>query len=92
MLSQEEFNAAVEQCGFPIPSPDQFAIFIAEAQPLSRITDKRELAMFLANILLESDGLRTKREYNPPPNAYVYPPLDVPGKLYYGRGYIQLTW
>lgn len=60
------------------------------ATSVGRSWSKRELAMFLANILWESDGLRAKEEYHP--GVYSHPPLDKPGRRYYGRGYIQLTW
>ena len=49
----------------------------------------------IAQILWESDGLKAVREYacatNGCPNEYKTSD-DVPGKSYYGRGYIQLTW
>jgi len=51
--------------------------------------------MFYAQILWESDGLRAKKEYacaqSGCPGQY-QTPQDVPGKRYYGRGYIQLSW
>ncbi|PVU87557.1 hypothetical protein BB561_006292 [Smittium simulii] len=51
--------------------------------------------MFLTQILWESDGLAAKEEYycktHDCSTAYASS-KDVAGKLYYGRGYIQLTW
>ncbi|XP_017492178.1 PREDICTED: endochitinase At2g43620-like [Rhagoletis zephyria] len=50
--------------------------------------------MFLAQILWESGGLRYKRELicvkTGCPGVYDHS-VGVPGKNYYGRGYIQLT-
>ena len=63
----DEFNQAVTSNGYPKPTQDQYTNFITEATPVGKITTRRELAMFLANILLESDGLRAKVEYGPPP-------------------------
>ncbi|KAI8324476.1 lysozyme-like protein, partial [Martensiomyces pterosporus] len=65
--------------------------------PAGAIASAREAAMFLANILWESDGLRAKEEYqcknNPSACVGQYTtPQDVPGQTYWGRGYIQLTW
>lgn len=61
------------------------------------ITSAREAAMFLANILWESDGLQAKEEIackdKPKWCAQNYKtPEDSPGKTYWGRGYIQLSW
>ncbi|KAJ1774952.1 hypothetical protein LPJ62_006992 [Coemansia sp. RSA 2167] len=65
--------------------------------PKGDIASAREAAMFLANILWESDGLQAKEEYDcqdlPDWCAQNYKtPEDAPGKTYWGRGYIQLTW
>lgn len=57
--------------------------------PKGDISTKEEAAMALAQILHESDGLQTRVEYEP--EDYSQPGCDVPGKVYYGRGYIQLT-
>jgi chitinase len=51
--------------------------------------------MFLAQILHESGGLRYKRELacinTGCPNDYQITGPGIPGKRYYGRGYIQLV-
>lgn len=47
--------------------------------------------MALAQILHESNGLQTKEEFPESRQNYAEPDCDAPGKLYYGRGYIQLT-
>jgi predicted chitinase len=57
------------------------------------------MAMFIAQVIHESGGLKYKKEIlsqQPEtlncPEHYRTPGLDVPGQYYYGRGYIQLTW
>lgn len=75
--------------------PDGFPFF----------STKAELAMFLAQIYHESGGLLYTQELactSPPYNAtspnplcrsaYAYPELDVADHVYYGRGFMQLTW
>lgn len=49
------------------------------------ITDKKERAMFLAQMHLESDGFNAREEYSGGHDYY------GGGKKYKGRGYIQLT-
>ena len=56
-----EFSVAIKLCGFPGPSLQQYNSFI-NGIVFSSITSKRELAMFLAQILHESNGLRAKEE------------------------------
>jgi len=94
LITQDEFNKAVTgartESPYPKPTAEQYKNIIARAGPAGKITTRLELAMFLANVLWESDGLRAKQEYNPGP--YPYPQLDRPGKTYQGRGYMQLTW
>ena len=62
--------------------------------PSGNINNKEEAAMFLAEILWESGGLRYKRELicvkTGCPGVYDSS-VGVKGKNYYGRGYIQLT-
>ncbi len=68
------------------------------SQTLSKggITSKREAAMFLAQILWESDGLVAKSQYacrtTGCPGEYLQTTSPYyPGQNYYGRGYIQLV-
>ena len=94
LITRAEFVAAVtwaspDKPGFPAPTDEQYFNILARAAN-GKITTKAELAMFLANVLQESGGLRYKKELNPPAGAYSNPPLDVPGKQYYGRGYLQV--
>lgn len=92
-VTQSQFNSAVTSCGFPSPSGEKYTAFIGGIAK-SGITSVRELAMFVANILHESDGLRAMREYQCQTNGCVgmYLPPGPGGVVYYGRGYIQLTW
>jgi predicted chitinase len=58
--------------------------------------DRREMAAFMANIAHESDQLRAVREYNQA-NYDHYCRTGpgercAPGRQYYGRGPIQLSW
>lgn len=87
-VTRDEFMSAVKSCGYCRPSEAQFNSFCRGLRS-SGITSKREAAMFLAQIIHESDGLRAKKEYNPPSNAYDW---NDNGIQFFGRGYIQLTW
>ncbi|OQV15013.1 putative Chitinase 6 [Hypsibius exemplaris] len=93
LCSKEEFITAVTSAGgFGVtPSDEQYRNFVARAVN-GQITTKRELAMFLANVIHESAGLTTKEEWGPPAPGTYPNTVGVPGKNYHGRGYIQLTW
>ena len=92
LVTEKEFQDALTLNNYRRPSNAQYRNFI-QRTPNGRIRDKRELAMFLANIMHESGGLVYTEELGPPPfGTYSHPPLDRPGKAYHGRGYIQLTW
>ena len=76
-----------------MPTNEQYHNLVSRAGPVGHISNKRELAMFLANVLHESAGLTATEEWGPPPaGTYSFPQLDRPGRRYHGRGYIQLTW
>lgn len=94
-ISFEQFNQAVQTCGFQAPSDSLYTSFVSRAPTDGSITTNRELAMFLAEILHESGGLIYKREIrcisDGCPNDY-RTPEDDPTLFYYGRGFIQLTW
>ena len=90
-ISQETFNIAVTSNNYPQPQDAQYAAFI-NGIPKSGITSKRELAMFLSQILHESLGLTALSELacanNGCPGSYDW----CNGHQFFGRGYIQLTW
>ncbi len=58
-FSDQEFNAAVADNGYPAPRADQHNTFIIR-MPNDGITTKLEAYMFLAQIQLESEGLKYK--------------------------------
>ena len=93
LVSWEEFTHAITSSGYPAPKRNQYDAFIHRL-PAGQINNKVEAAMFLAQILWESGGLRYKRELicikTGCPGVYDHS-VGVPGKNYYGRGYIQLT-
>ncbi|KAJ2497745.1 hypothetical protein GGH96_004879 [Coemansia sp. RSA 1972] len=101
-ITCDKFKEAVSKASsaislnYPAPSDKQCTSFLA-GMPKGDISSAREAAMFLANILWESDGLQAKEEYDckdlPDWCAQNYKtPEDAPGQTYWGRGYIQLTW
>lgn len=92
--SKQEFVNAVKNSGYSEPTENQFKSF-AKGIDSKTFSSKREVAMFLAQILWESDGLRAKSEIRCAGNQCVgeyRSPGDPENKFYYGRGYIQLTW
>ncbi|KAJ1958956.1 hypothetical protein GGI12_004594 [Dipsacomyces acuminosporus] len=102
-ITCQKFNQAVSAASkaignnYPAPSAAQCSSFLKGMKPAGSISSGREAAMFLANILWESDGLRAKEEYAcrdmPDWCAQNYKtPEDTPGQTYWGRGYIQLSW
>lgn len=85
------------QNSYPEPVFDKYQSFSSQLLSRGGIDTKREAAMFLAQILHESGGLQFKRELaciqTGCPGSYpITPGVGIPGKFYYGRGYIQLTW
>ncbi|RNA42025.1 chitinase 4-like [Brachionus plicatilis] len=96
LITPEEFINAVKSAGYPEPNEEKFHNLVSQAESAGGITSKKELAMFLAQILWESDGLQAKIEYacsGPSGCPYSYKSSsDEPGKQYFGRGYIQLTY
>ncbi|OLY82172.1 Acidic endochitinase SP2 [Smittium mucronatum] len=89
-----KFNSAVTSAGYAQPSADKCQAFLS-GFGIGGISSPTEAAMFLSEILWESDGLSTKEEYYCQTNdckAAYASNTDVSGKVYFGRGYIQLTW
>ncbi|OQV24492.1 hypothetical protein BV898_01554 [Hypsibius exemplaris] len=93
LITKEEFVNAVTSvdASYPIPTDEQYNIVVSRAKSAGRITTKLELAMFLAEIIYSSHGLVQKRAGNPTNFTYSSD-LNVPGKEYYARGYINLAW
>jgi len=91
-----QFTDAVSGCGYPGPTQDTYDAFIVAVVSKEYRFSLDEQAMFLAQILHESDGLRAVREYDCEtsgcPGQYATPGVDSPDCEYYGRGYIQLSW
>jgi len=59
--------------------------------------NKEEAAVFLAHVFHETDGLKVIREYCAPGCGSHYAGSwcgvqGAPGRLYYGRGWFQLSW
>jgi chitinase len=95
LVSYDQFVNAVTSSGYPTPSEAQYNSFINNYATAGQISSVRELAMFLAEIIWESQGLVKKSEIKCQGNncaADYRSDGDDPNKFYYGRGYIQLTW
>jgi len=95
LISQSEFNcAAATKEGHPDPSYYQGYI---QSLPQAQITTKEEAAKFLAHEVWETLGFQFTREQycmgHMAACATAYPNTKgKPGKVYYGRGMLQLTW
>ncbi|RKP36710.1 lysozyme-like domain-containing protein [Dimargaris cristalligena] len=107
MMDCQLFYQAVMVGGFPRPTPGQCDDFREYATTEGGIVRPREAAMFLTQVLWESNGLRSKEEHvcagNQCPGNYTtdndFSYTEKQGdqtrtvvNQYYGRGYIQLTW
>ncbi|XP_055340396.1 uncharacterized protein LOC129589607 isoform X2 [Paramacrobiotus metropolitanus] len=92
LITKAQFQEAVSQLshayGYAAPSDALYESFISAAQK-AKIASKRELAMFLANILHGSNGLATTEEYGPPYTPAEQDP-EHPERSYHGRGYLML--
>ena len=75
LITLNEFNSALTNNGYPPygnpPYLSQYQNLISQAGPQGGIYSKQQLAMFLAQIMWESDGLRATREY------YCYPTFNA---------------
>ena len=92
----KEFSAALTLNHYPVPTREQYQNFKNGAQTQGGISSKIELAMFLAQVMHQSNGLTSKIEEKCGSGClnckmdYTYP-ADQPNKLYCGRGYTQLV-
>lgn len=96
LISKQEFDAALQGAGFPA-APDGTFEGLTQALGQSKIKDKRELAMFLAQTMHESMGYAATKEIKCQTDLEGckkdYPAtIGDSTKAYYGRGYMQLTW
>ena len=92
--SKKEFIAAFIKNKYAPPTDEQYKNFV-NGITKENFGSKREVAMFLAQILHESGGLTVKAEERCLKNGCrgdYETKEDFPKKRYYGRGYIQLTW
>ena len=91
LITYDEFLNAFTSNNYPIPlnSVEKYNNLIKNYQTAGEIKSKRELAMFLAQIMWESGGLRFVKEIrcesNGCPGEYKTND-DYPGVFYYGRG------
>ncbi len=90
-----EFVNSVVQNSYPKPKREQYEAFVSKIKKDGGIDSKREAAMFLAQILWESGGLKHRVEIDCKetgcPGQYSSG-IGAWGKSYFGRGYIQLVW
>ncbi|OWA55230.1 putative Endochitinase EP3 [Hypsibius exemplaris] len=101
-ISKTEFDQAFTSNGFDAPPTAYYNAFISpRVKNLAGITSKRELAMFLANVIHETGGLKYLEEINGHESCKKGKYRDVWGsnpaepnknKCYHGRGPIQLTY
>lgn len=93
LVTYQEFSSAVTKAGYDLPAYEKYFNFVTQLEPLGGIKTKREAAMFLAQILWESDGLKAKSEYACIKTGCpgLYGTSRYIGNNYYGRGYIQLV-
>ena len=89
LVTWEEFQNAFIASGYPTPTINQYENFVKNARIAGGIENKRELAMFLAQIMWESGGLLYNQELaclsNGCPGHYETV-NDYPGVRYFGRG------
>ena len=92
--TKEEFINAFTANKFPVPRDCQYIGFVngIDAETFS---SKREVAMFLANLMQESGGLTIKIEQRCLKNGckgdYTLK-TDLKDKHYFGGCYLQCTW
>ncbi|RWS22571.1 putative endochitinase 3-like protein [Leptotrombidium deliense] len=92
-ISFVDFKKAAKLCCKGNPSKQQYNAFVA-AEHAGDISTKVEMAMFIAQVLHESVCLKYKEEIGCKPAsrcARYENKFGDKSKVYFGRGYIQLT-
>ncbi|XP_055340398.1 uncharacterized protein LOC129589608 [Paramacrobiotus metropolitanus] len=97
LITRDEFQRAVTTIGYwryKPPTDEQYELIMRDAGPKGKITTKRELAMFLANVFHESEGMGATEERGPSGPYGNYVPYEKnpnnPELKYHGRGYLML--
>nr|ALV66654.1 putative endochitinase 3 [Tachinaephagus zealandicus] len=90
LVTREEFEGAVKSCGYPSPPADVYEHLIEETREHG--FSREELAMFLAQLIHQSQGFQRREDGAAVAEDYADESDGRPGKSYYGRGYILLTW
>jgi len=98
LINFQQFSNAFINNGYEAPNESAFDIMIKNLK-VGGIETLDELAMFIAQVIHKSEGLKNRIEWNSQqletrncPDSYQTPGVDVPGQYYFGRGYLQLTW
>lgn len=100
LVTLTEFSNAFIFNRYPVPAIQHYNYFISQAATIGSVTSKLQLAIFLAQIIWESDGLRVKRDYACYPTLGPYCQYSrgiayssgFSGQSYFGRGYMRLSW
>jgi len=89
-ISYNEFSQIATDNGFSRPDRSKYNFFVQVIQNSKwGISNRQEIAMFLAHVLQETGGFQHLFE-NGRPSGYDKS-HGYPGKEYYGRGYLHLS-
>ncbi|PVV01604.1 hypothetical protein BB560_003972 [Smittium megazygosporum] len=92
-ITLQEVEQAITDCGFPSVNKEMVYGYLKAVKD-AEIGSRCEAAMFLAQVLWESDGLRSKEEkmcLKTDCSGVYSSSLEFPENSYHGRGFIQLT-
>ena len=92
--SKKEFITAFTTNNYDPPTSEQYKGFV-KGIDTSTFNSKRQVAMFVAQAMHESGGLKVKIEEKCLEDNCRHEyrrRRDPPNKFYFGRGYLQLTW
>ncbi|XP_058795552.1 uncharacterized protein LOC131666711 [Phymastichus coffea] len=91
-ISKSEFYESLTANGYAAPSDATIYTYFKQA---TKSYSREEIAMLLAQLIHESGGFQFREELacakTNCPGQYV-DSVGLPGKYYYGRGFMQLTW